>query len=301
MKLKDLKYLISLAEHRHFGRAAEACFVSQPTLSAQIKKLEGFLGAPLVERAPRNVSLTPLGEQVVARARHIVADVDELIDMARRSDNPLSGELSLGVIPTIAPYLLPKVVSQISSALPDLSLRLIEEQTAVLLEKLQSGDLDCAILALPLEQASLSSIALYSEDFVFATSAAGRPRTTLNLDQMPVDSLILLNDGHCFRDQALDVCKANGVTENSMYRATSLETLRSMVAMGRGDTLLPVLATMENDGLHLSSFKPPVPKRYIGLAYRASSVRGEAIAALGQAIQTALRGKYTGIEITKPA
>jgi LysR family hydrogen peroxide-inducible transcriptional activator len=301
MNLKDLKYLVALAEHKHFGKAAEACFVSQPTLSAQIKKLEGFLGAPLVERAPRNVSLTPLGERVVSRARHIVADVDELVEMARRSDDPLSGELSLGVIPTIAPYLLPKVIAQIADELPELALRLIEEQTSVLLDKLQAGEIDCAILALPLEENSLSSIELYTEEFAFATAAAGKTKSPPKLDQLAVDSLILLSEGHCFRDQALEVCEASGVTENKMYRATSLETLRSMVALGRGDTLLPVLASAENDGLQLTRFKSPVPKRTIGLAYRSSSVRDQAIAALGQTIQTALAGKYQGVEITKPA
>lgn len=301
MNLKDLKYLVALAEHKHFGKAAEACFVSQPTLSAQIKKLESFLGAPLVERAPRNVSLTPLGERVLERARHIVADVDQLVEMARRSDNPLSGELSLGVIPTVGPYLLPKVVSQIGQDLPELALRLIEEQTSVLLDKLQAGDIDCALLALPVEATSLKSIELYSEDFIFATAEGGKQRAAPNLKKLPADSLILLNEGHCFRDQALEVCDTSGATENAMYRATSLETLRSMVALGRGDTLLPVLASSKNDGLQLSPFKSPAPNRKIGLVFRASSVRNEAIAALGKTIQLALADKYSGVEITKPA
>lgn len=301
MNLKDLKYLVALAEHKHFGKAADACFVSQPTLSAQIKKLETFLGAPLVERAPRNVSLTPLGERVVSRARHIVADVDQLVEMARGDDNPLSGELSLGVIPTVGPYLLPKVIADIGDKLPDLALRLVEEQTSVLLSKLQAGGVDCAVLALPVEASNLRVIELYSEDFVFATASRNATATGSPLARVPVDSLILLNEGHCFRDQALDVCDAGGVAENSMYRATSLETLRSMVAMGRGDTLLPVLAASDNDGLQLVPFRAPAPNRAIGLVYRASSVRVEAVNALAETICVALAGKFAGVEITKPA
>lgn len=301
MNLRDLKYLIALAEERHFGRAADACFVSQPTLSAQIKKLESFLGSPLVERAPRNVSLTPVGEKVVARARQIVADVDQMVEIARGQDNPLSGDLSLGVIPTVGPYLLPKVVIEISEQLPTLALRLVEEQTAVLLNQLQAGEIDCAVLALPVDVPSLKSIDLYSEDFIFATSSRNKLETTPSLDRLPVDSLILLTEGHCFRDQALDVCDASGVSENAMYRATSLETLRSMVALGRGDTLLPVLASSENDGLQLVPFKGNAPSRVLGLVYRASSVRIEAISALAETIRLALSDNYSGVEIIKPA
>lgn len=301
MNLKDLKYLVALAEHRHFGKAADACFVSQPTLSAQIKKLETFLGTPLVERAPRNVSLTPIGERVVARARHIVADVDQLVELARGDDNPLSGELSLGVIPTVGPYLLSKVVADISQSLPSLDLRLVEEQTAILMNKLQSSEIDCAVLALPVDAPNLRVIELYSEDFVFATASRNYAGESASLDRIPVESLILLSEGHCFRDQALDVCDAGGVSENAMYRATSLETLRSMVALGRGDTLLPILASAENDGLQLLPFKSPAPSRMIGMVYRASSVRGAAISALANTICRALDGKYSGLEVKKPA
>ena len=219
--------------------------------------------------------------------------------MARTDQNPLAGQLSLGVIPTVGPYLLPKVVGQISADLPELGLRLVEEQTAVLMDKLQAGELDCALLALPVELSSLKTLGLYTEEFLFATSNRGQAVSEKALDKLPVDSLILLSEGHCFRDQALEVCDASGAGENAMYRATSLETLRSMVALGRGDTLLPALAALKDDGLQLAPFSQPAPKREIGMVYRRSSVREEAILALGATIRTALDKAYLGCHVLK--
>ena len=277
MNLRDLGYLIALADLRHFGKAADACFVSQPTLSTQIRKLEDELGVTLVERAPRKVMLTPAGQDVVQRARRIVADVEQMKEAARRSKDPESGSLRLGVFPTLGPYLLPHVVPQLRERFPQLELLLVEEKSDELLQRLREGRLDAALLALPVHDEQLHAEVLFDEPFVLAAPrghalAAG---ASIGIDELSDETLLLLEDGHCLRDQALDVCRLSGAHEKSGFRATSLETLRQMVAAGVGVTLLPALSVhapvAQPAGIQLVEFRSPAPSRRIALVWRKSS------------------------------
>lgn len=285
MNLRDLEYLVALAETRHFGRAAERCHVSQPTLSAQLRKLEDFLGVALVERRPRRVALTPAGEAVVERARRMLQDAEDIRGLARASQDPLSGPLKVGLIPTLGPYLLPRVAPKIAKALPKLALLLHEYQTAPLVERTLAGDLDLAILALPAETKGLVTRPLFAESFLVAMPE-GHPlaaRKRVKATDLEGEKLLLLEEGHCLRDQALEVCAHVG-TDEQAFRATSLETLRQMVASGLGLTLLPGLAAegpfARAPGLAVRPFAPPTPNRQIGAAWRRSTSRGEAIAAV---------------------
>jgi LysR family hydrogen peroxide-inducible transcriptional activator len=286
LKLKDLRYLVAVADQRHFGRAAAQCFVSQPTLSAQLKKLEQSLGVQLIERAPNNVSLTVTGEQIVARARRILAATDEVVMLARSQRDPLAGMLRVALLPTIGPYLLPHVAPAVRRALPRLELRLYEYQTEPLLEKLHSGDLDVGILALPVDLAGLESRELYREAFTVALPERHplAARSTVRVSDLKGEKLLLLEEGHCLREQALEVCSRVGVRDSQDFRATSLETLRQMVATGAGITLLPELAGRgayrNARGVVLRSFAKPVPVRHIGAVWRKSSARLAAIEAL---------------------
>jgi LysR family hydrogen peroxide-inducible transcriptional activator len=290
LKLKDLRYLVAVADHRHFGRAATRCFVSQPTLSAQLKKLEQSLGVQLIERAPNNVSLTAAGEEVVARARRIIETSDELVALARSQLDPLAGRLRLALLPTIGPYLLPRVVPAIRKRLPRLELSLFEYQTAAMLEKLRAGELDVGILALPVELTGLIARELYREAFTVALPEHHplAARAALRVADLKSETLLLLEEGHCLRDQALEVCHRVGLRDSQDFRATSLETLRQMVATGAGVTLLPELAGRgayrSARGVVLRPFAKPVPQRHIGAVWRKSTARAEAITALGALI-----------------
>jgi len=295
LKLKDLRYLVAVADERHFGRAAQKCFVSQPTLSAQLRKLEDYLGVKLIERQPRRVSLTEAGEQVVARARRILKDSDEIVTLARHAKDPLSGTLKVALIPTIGPYLLPRVAPQLRKALPRLKLLLFEYQTATLLERLQAGAIDLGILALPVALDGLDSRVLFEEPFAVALNS-NHPlakRKFLKPTDLDGETLLLLEDGHCLRDQALEVCARVGVHESDDYRATSLETLRQMVASGHGVTLLPEMATHGPYGdarsLVVRPFSKPVPQRHVGAVWRRSSTRIPAIQAVCDVISAGWR------------
>ncbi|HTL14196.1 MAG TPA: DNA-binding transcriptional regulator OxyR [Thermomonas sp.] len=297
MNLRDLRYLVALADLRHFGRAAEACFVSQPTLSTQVRKLEEELGVTLVERAPRKVMLTAAGQDVVRRARRIVADVEEMKDAARRSQDPAAGTLRLGVFPTLGPYLLPHVVPQLRERFPRLELLLVEEKSDVLVQQLREGRLDAALLALPVADDQLHAEFLFEEPFVLAAPRqhplAGR--TALDVDALSDETLLLLEDGHCLRDQALDVCRLSGAHEKSGFRATSLETLRQMVAAGVGVTLLPALSVHEPvvqpANIRLVPFRAPAPSRRIALAWRKSSALDAFLPGLAAAIAELARAQ----------
>jgi LysR family transcriptional regulator, hydrogen peroxide-inducible genes activator len=286
LKLKDLRYLVAVAELRHFGRAAARCFVSQPTLSAQLKKLEQSLGVQLIERAPHNVSLTAAGEEIVARARRILEASDEVVALAGAHRDPLGGRLRVALLPTIGPYLLPRVAPAIRRDLPRLELRLYEHQTAPMLEKLHGGELDLGILALPVELAGLESVELYREAFVVALPVRHplAARGTLRLAELEDETLLLLEEGHCLRDQALEVCSRAGLREPQDFRATSLETLRQMVATGAGVTLLPELAGRgayrSARGVVLRPLARPAPARQVGAVWRRSTARRAAIDAL---------------------
>lgn len=290
MNLRDLRYLVALADTRHFGKAALRCHVSQPTLSAQLKKLEEYLGVDLIERQPRRVALTPIGEQIVARARRIVDDSDALLTLARSQRNPLSGSLKLALIPTIGPYLLPLIAKQLRKQLPDLKLMLYEYQTEPLVQALRAGEIDMGVLALPIHADGVETQKLYEEEFVIALPKNHRlaERSTLKLDDLSGDSLLLLEDGHCLRDQALEICSHADLDEDQDYRATSLETLRQMVAAGMGVTLLPKLACSgpfaTNKSVLIKPFPKPAPTRTVGAIWRKSSTRIGAIKAISEVI-----------------
>jgi LysR family hydrogen peroxide-inducible transcriptional activator len=282
MNLRDLRYLVALAEHKHFGRAAAASFVSQPTLSTQIRKLEEELGVVLVERAPRKVMLTPAGQDMVARARRVLAEVEQMKEAARRTRDPESGTLRLGIFPTLGPYLLPHVMPLLRERFPRLELLLVEEKTPVLLERLDQGRLDAALLALPLHDDQLHVEPLFEEPFVLAVPAGHRlaGAASMAMADLADERLLLLEDGHCLRDQALDVCRLSGASEKTEFQATSLETLRQMVAAGVGVTLLPTLAVKppvaRSGDIRLLPFDDAQPpSRRIGMAWRRSSARAD--------------------------
>jgi len=295
MNLRDLRYLVALADERHFGRAAERCHVSQPTLSAQIRKLEEYLGVPLVERQPRRVALTEAGARIVERARRTLFEADAIVELARTDRDPLAGSLRLALIPTVGPYLLPHVARPLKRELPRLKLLLFEYQTAPLLEKLRAGDIDLGILALPVPLEGLEAAPLYEEPFTLAvpTSHPLADRERVKVSDLQGETLLLLEDGHCLRDQALEVCSRVGVHEEQDYRATSLETLRQMVAAGHGITLLPELAAGSPvgtaRGLRVKSFARPAPARTIGAIWRKSTTRGRAIEAIATTVRRVMQ------------
>jgi LysR family hydrogen peroxide-inducible transcriptional activator len=294
MNLRDLRYFVALADTRHFGKAAERSFVSQPTLSAQIKKLETYLGVQLIERQPRKVTLTETGAKILPLARRILQESDEIVSMARNEHDPLSGKLKVALIPTIGPYLLPLAARKLRKQLPRLKLMLYEYQTQPLLDKLRAGDVDLGILALPVPLDGLEARPLYDENFTLAvpTNSPLAKKTSVKVDDLNGETLLLLEDGHCLRDQALDVCSRIDVKESEDYRATSLETLRQMVAAGLGITLLPELATRgpfgTGQGLLVKQFARPVPSRNVGAVWRKSTARTEAITAVCDVIHSSM-------------
>ena len=294
MNLRDLQYLVTLAETRHFSRAAQRCHVSQPTLSAQLKKLEQYLGVALIERQPRHVTLTAAGAAVVERARRMLRDAEDIRTLARASQDPLGGQLKIGLIPTLAPYLLPRITPRLKRALPKLQLLLHEHQTLPLIARVMRGELDLALLALPADTQGLDTRSLFAEAFLVAMPDRHplATRRRLKPADLAGEKLLLLEDGHCLRDQALEVCRKLG-TEEQDFGATSLETLRQMVAAGLGITLLPRLSAegpfAAARGLVVRPFAPPSPSRVIGAAWRRSTTRGEAITAVCDVIsRTAL-------------
>ena len=235
MNLRDLHYLVALSDQRHFGRAAEACFVSQPTLSTQIRKIEGELGVRLVERTPRRILMTEVGDEIVRRARDILNEVEQIRNLARNTHDPESGTVRLGIFPTLGPYLLPHVVPIVRQRFPKLELLLSEDKTDNLLQQLREGKLDAAILALPVHEDSLRCEFLFEEPFVLAV-AAEHPlaaRRHMAVADLKNHTLLLLEEGHCLRDHALEVCHMSGANERTGFRATSLETLRQMIAANR--------------------------------------------------------------------
>ncbi len=286
LKLKDLRYLVAVADTRHFGRAAARCFVSQPTLSAQLRKLEEYLGVQLIERRPRRVTLTEAGEEVAQRARSMLETSEAIISLAQTRRDPLTGQLRLALLPTIGPYLLPQVALKIRKALPRLELMLYEYQTEAMLERLHNGEIDVGVLALPIHDDSLTTRELYEEPFVLAIPESHRlaTRAQVRTEDLDGETLLLLEDGHCLRDQALAVCAHTGVHEKQDFRATSIETLRQMVAAGVGVTLLPTLACRGAyggaRGTTTRPFVRPIPSRHIGAVWRKSSARVAAIKAV---------------------
>jgi len=292
MNIRELEYLIAVDEERHFHRAAERCFVSQPTLSGQLKKLEQELGVLLVERNNRQVSMTVAGQAVVKHARTVLAEINAIKDAANYFHDPMVGDIRVGIIPTIAPYLLPIIMPQLNKHFSKLKIWLYEYQTHVLLEKLQKSELDCLILALPIEKHDFKELDLFREPFRLAVKkdhALGKMKQ-INMGDLAKQELLLLEEGHCLRGHILDVCLLSGVKEQGQYHATSLETLRHMVAEGAGMTLMPELAVptkiTKADAIRYIEFSDPKPNRRIGLLYRKNSYREETFNNISELIKS---------------
>ena len=285
LKLKDLRYLVALAEARHFGQAAAACFVSQPTLSAQLRKLEQYLGVQLDERQPRHVTLTEAGAAIATQARQIVASTEDIVRLAQSWRDPLAGRLRIATLPTVGPYLLPQIMVRLRKALPHLEVMLYEYQTLPMLDHLRAGDIDLGVLALPAPTEGLDSLPLYNEPFVLAVPENHHlaARRQVQISELRNDALQLLEEGHCLSRQALAVCARSRAHAKQDFRATSIETLRQMVAAGAGVTLLPALACRgaysTAPGLRLLNLVKPIPTRRISAVWRQSTARAAAISA----------------------
>lgn len=288
--MKHLRYFDALARHRHFGRAAEASSISQPALSLQVKELEEILGAPLVERGARRISLTGLGEEVAARAGEVLRAVDELGALARASAGPLSGRLRLGVIPTVAPYLLPQVMRHLAQTYPDLALRPREAVTPKLVRDLVEGRLDLALVALPISEPSFAETPLFDEEFLLVRNMGAAHLPVPPLADLPAQPLLLLEEGHCFRDQAIAVCKMPSRPTGEIMEGSSLSTLVQMVGAGIGVTLIPEMAAeveQRSAPVVLHRLPEPRPKRTIGLVWRRSNPLADRYAGLADSLRAA--------------
>lgn len=294
--LRQLRYLTALARHRHFGRAAADCAVSQPALSMQVKELEREVGAELVERRPGDIALTDTGLEVAARAEQILTATRDLIDFARHRE-VLSGPLRLGMIPTLAPYILPNLLPRLQTNYPQLRLEVRETQTKMLLDELSGGELDAVMLALPAEGADVATMPLFDDRFLLAAPAAevlpasGR----VGIEDVDQRRLILLEEGHCLRDQALAFCATTRRDAPASLGATSLATVMQMVANGYGVTLLPEVAIdaeLRDARVKLLRFSEPQPGRSIGLAWRRTSPRRKDFEVLGEVVKKALGASH---------
>ena len=294
MTLTELRYIVAVARERHFGRAAEACFVSQPTLSVAIKKLEEELDVKLFERGASEVSVTPLGEAIVRQAQSVLEQAAAIKEIAKRGKDPLNGALRLGIIYTIGPYLLPELVKNAIEMTPQMPLMLQENFTVKLLDMLRTGELDCAIMAEPFPDTGLAIAPLYDEPFLIAVPK-NHPLATrqrISADELKKETMLLLGTGHCFRDHVLEVCPefarfssdAEGIRKS--FEGSSLETIKHMVASGMGVTVVPQLSRPREPQSHVVyiPFEEPVPTRRVVLAWRRSFTRYEAIAALRNAV-----------------
>jgi LysR family transcriptional regulator, hydrogen peroxide-inducible genes activator len=291
--LRQLRYLEALAQHRHFGRAAGACAVTQPALSMQIRELEQELEVDLVERRAGAVALTEIGQEVARRGERVLAATRDLVDFARHRGRILSGGLKLGVIPSLAPYVLPKVLPVLQARYPDLRIELRETQTRMLVEELMGGNLDLILLALPIQEAEVETIRLFEDSFLLAVPAADPlpEAARVTAAQIDRDRLILLEEGHCLRDQALAYCGSTRPDAPMGLGATSLATVMQMVANGYGVTLVPEVAIdveVRDERVKLLRFAAPEPGRTVGLGWRRTSPRKVDFVALGQLVVEAL-------------
>ena len=272
--LKQLRYFEALVRHAHFGRAAEACAISQPALSVQIKELEESLGMPLFERSARQVRLTSFGEDFALRVRDILRSVDELGDLARASRDRLTGRLRLGVIPTIAPYLLPTILSNLADSHPDLDPHVRETLTPRLIEELAEGQLDAALLALPVSEPSLTEVPLFTETLVLVRPETQATDPIPDRDALRAMRLLLLEEGHCFRDQALSFCEIQSAMPRDGLDGSSLSTLVQMVGAGIGVTFIPEMAVpveTRSAPVSVARFAAPEPTRTVGMVWRKTS------------------------------
>src|SRR5271154_6132338 len=272
--LRQLRYFDALVRHGHFGRAAEACSISQPALSMQIKEMEETLGGVLLERRARQIALTTFGEELLQRVRDILRSVDELGDFARASRDRLAGRLRIGMIPTIAPYLLPTVIGNITRTRPELEIHVREALTSKLIQELAEGRLDTAIVALPVSEPSLTEVALFAENFLLVRPGEDEAMPVPNSEALREMRLLLLEEGHCFRDQALSFCNMQSSLPREVLDASSLSTLVQMVSAGMGVTLIPEMAVVvetRSASVSVAPFKDPQPSRTIGMIWRKTS------------------------------
>ena len=294
MNIRDLEYLVALDELRNFRKASERCHVTQPPLRGQLRKMEEHLGVLLVERTKRTVILTPVGKEVVRRARMILQEVEQIEEISVSFKDPMQGKLRIGLIPTLGPYLLPFMIPAMIQEYPRLQLFLYEEQNHILLNKLNNAELDAIVLALPVSNNGFYEIELFDEPFLLALPRGHELsfKETVSLSDLSEEKILLLEDGHCLRDQALEVCMMAGATENPEFQGTSLETLRHMVSAGMGVTLMPYFSVYPNSGsnppLSYLHFEDPVPSRKIGLLFRESSQRKEGFMSISETIRNSL-------------
>jgi LysR family hydrogen peroxide-inducible transcriptional activator len=290
--LKQLRYFEALARHGHFGRAAEASAISQPALSVQIKELETTLGLPLFERAARSVRLTPFGETFAKSARSILQSVDDLSDLARAAQTGIAGQMRLGIIPTIAPYLLPRIIRGLNAAFPTLDLDIRETLTQKLIEELNDRRLDAAIVALPVSEATLSEVPLFDEKLVLVRPVAAANTPVPSAEALRHMRLLLLEEGHCFRDQALSFCALRPNGPRAGLDGSSLSTLVQMVGAGMGVTLIPEMAVAvetRSAAVSVAAMDEPQPARTIGMVWRKSNPMGDQFDQIADAIRAAVK------------
>ena len=293
LTLKQFRYFEALARHGHFGRAAEACAISQPALSVQIKEMEETLGTPLFERGARQVRLTSFGEDFATRIREILRSVDELGDLARAAREGLAGRLRIGVIPTIAPYLLPAIISDLSRSHPDVDVHIRETLTPRLIQELAEGRLDTAILALPVSESWMTEIPLFSEEFVLVRPGAYAGEPAPSPEELREMRLLLLEEGHCFRDQALSFCQIPSILGRDGLDGSSLSTLVQMVGAGIGVTLIPEMAVpveTRSAAVSLARFGDPRPLRTVGMVWRRTSPLADQLMGIAEIVREAAAG-----------
>ncbi|MEP6839683.1 MAG: LysR substrate-binding domain-containing protein [Bradyrhizobium sp.] len=293
LTLKQLRYFEALARHGHFGRAADACAISQPALSMQIRELEGELGAALFERGARQIRLTSFGEEFGSRVRSILRSVEELEDLARASGDRLAGRLRIGVIPTIAPYLLPTIIGNLTRQYADLEIHVRETVTPKLIQELSEGRLDTAIVALPVSEPSFTEVALFAEDFVLVRPGEDEGKPVPNGEALAKMRLLLLEEGHCFRDQALSFCNRHSALPRELLDGSSLSTLVQMVGAGIGVTLIPEMAvTVETRSapVSIARFGKPKPSRTIGMIWRRTSPLAKQLSQISEVVRQSAEG-----------
>ncbi|MGE0238613.1 MAG: LysR substrate-binding domain-containing protein [Parvibaculaceae bacterium] len=288
LTIKQLRYFEALVRHSHFGRAADACAISQPAMSVQIRELEGELGIDLFERGARQVRLTSFGEEFALRVREILRSIDELGDLARASQDRLTGRLRIGVIPTIAPYLLPTIIGNLSRLYEGLDIHVRETLTGKLITEVAEGRLDTAIVALPISESSLNEVALFTENFVLVRPGEDEGKPVPNAEKLREMRLLLLEEGHCFRDQALSFCNMHSARPRELLDGSSLSTLVQMVGAGIGVTLIPEMAVAvetRSASVSVARFKNPQPSRTIGMIWRKMSPLGKELKQISEVVR----------------
>lgn len=299
--LRQLRYFDSLARHGHFGRAAEDCAVSQPALSVQIRELEETLGSTLFERMPRQVRLTTLGREFLARAQDILSAVNELEDLPRAAQDQWVGQLRIGIIPTMAPYILPAIVDGLSTSFTGVDIHVRETMTSTLIKELTEGRIDTAILALPISEPSLTEVALFEENFVLVRPEADHEKPVPDRDMLKEMKLLLLEEGHCFRDQALSFCNIQSNQPRETLDGTSLSTLVQMVGAGLGVTLVPEMAIAvetRSASVSIARFNDPQPSRTIGMLWRKTSPLTQQYHRIAEIVRHAANAGHIATETT---